>query len=149
MKCLSLLALLLTLTSCQNPSRPLPLDSLVDRSFIEDGGLTSYGANLIGLYRRVASYVDRIFKGEKPTNVPVMQLTKFELVSNLQLDPAAGWARNTRRLRADGLFQCAFGSELGRQVAVDFESDADFHKCGSCPVHSFLSLRFIMASNLS
>ena len=49
MKCLSLLALLLTLTSCQNPSRPLPLDSLVDCSFIEDGGLTSYGANLIGL----------------------------------------------------------------------------------------------------
>ena len=49
MKCLSLLALLLTLTSCQNPSRPLPLDSLVDTSFIEDGGLTSYGANLIGL----------------------------------------------------------------------------------------------------
>jgi hypothetical protein len=28
------------------------------------------------------------------------------------------------------------GSELGRQVAVDFESDADFHECGSCPVHS-------------
>jgi hypothetical protein len=47
MKCLSLLALLLTLTSCQNPSRPLPLDSLVDCSFIEDGGLTSYGADLI------------------------------------------------------------------------------------------------------
>jgi hypothetical protein len=30
------------------------------------------------------------------------------------------------------------GSELGRQVAVDFESDADFHECGSCPVHSYL-----------
>jgi hypothetical protein len=44
MKCLSLLVLLVTLTSCQNPSRPLPLDSLVDRYFIEDGGLTSYGA---------------------------------------------------------------------------------------------------------
>ena len=86
MKCLSLLALLLALTSCQNPSRPLPLDSLVDRYFIADGGLTSYGANLIGLYRRVASYVDRIFKGEKPTDLPVMQSTKFELVSNLQLD---------------------------------------------------------------
>jgi hypothetical protein len=51
MKCLSLLALFLTLTSCQNPSRPLPLDSLVDCYCIEEGGLTSYGANLIGLYR--------------------------------------------------------------------------------------------------
>ena len=48
MRWLSLLALLLTLTSCQNPSRPLPLDSLLDRYFIDDGGLISYGANLIG-----------------------------------------------------------------------------------------------------
>src|SRR5262245_24101920 len=95
MKCLSLHALVLTLTSCQNPSRLLPLDSLVDRSFIEDGGLTSDGANLIGLYRRVVSYVDRIFKGEKPTDLPVMQSNKFELVSNLRLDQAAGWARNS------------------------------------------------------
>src|SRR5215831_15912305 len=61
MKCLSLLALLLALTSCQNPSRPLPLDSLVDRYFIADGGLTSYGANLIGLYRRVSGQVQFAF----------------------------------------------------------------------------------------
>src|SRR5262249_18177057 len=105
MKCLSLLALLLTLTSCQNPSRPLPLDSLVDRSFIEDGGLTSYGANLTGLYRPVASYVDRIFKGDKPTDLPVIQSTKFELVSNLRLDQAQAGQEIARRLRADGLSQ--------------------------------------------
>jgi|SRR5215831_4851949 len=74
MKCLSLLALLLALTSCQNPSRPLPLDSLVDRYFIADGGLTSYVANLIGPYRRVASYVDRIFNGEKPADLLVINL---------------------------------------------------------------------------
>ena len=58
MRWLSLLALLLALTSCQNPSRPLPLNSLLDRYFIDDSGLISYEANLIGLYRRVASYVD-------------------------------------------------------------------------------------------
>ena len=69
MKRLSLLALLLTLTSCQNPSRPLPLDSLVDCSLIEDGGLTSYGANLIGLRRRVASNVDRIVKDKSADEV--------------------------------------------------------------------------------
>jgi hypothetical protein len=74
MKCLSLLALLLALTSCQNPSRPLPLDSLVDRYFIADGGLTSYVANLIGPHRRVASYVDRIFNGEKPADLLVINL---------------------------------------------------------------------------
>jgi putative tryptophan/tyrosine transport system substrate-binding protein len=90
MKCLSLLALLLTLTSCQNPSRPLPLDSLVGCYFIEDGGLTSYGANLIGLYRRVGLYVDRIFKGEKPGDLPVMLPTKFEFVINLKTAKALG-----------------------------------------------------------
>jgi ABC-type uncharacterized transport system substrate-binding protein len=90
MKCLSLLALLLALTSCQNPSRPLPLDSLVDRYFIADGGLTSYVANLIGPYRRVASYVDRIFNGEKPSKLPVQQPTKFEFVVNLKTAKALG-----------------------------------------------------------
>jgi ABC-type uncharacterized transport system substrate-binding protein len=88
MKCLSLLALLLTLTSCQNPSRPLPLDSLVDRYFIEDGGLTSYGANLIGLYRRVGPY--GISKGEKPADLPVQAPTKYELVINLKTAKALG-----------------------------------------------------------
>jgi ABC-type uncharacterized transport system substrate-binding protein len=89
-KCLSLLALLLTLTSCQNPSRPLPLDSLVDCSFIEDGGLTSYGANLIGLHRRVASYVDRIFKGKKAGELPVQQPTKYKPVLYLKTAKALG-----------------------------------------------------------
>jgi putative tryptophan/tyrosine transport system substrate-binding protein len=89
MKCLSLRALLLTLTSCQNPSRPLPFDSLVDRYFIEDGGLTSYGTNLIGLYRRVGPYVNRISKGEKP-DLPVQQLTKYKLVLNLTTAKALG-----------------------------------------------------------
>ena len=74
MKCLSLLALLLALTSCQNPSRPLPLDSLVDCYFIADGGLTSYVANLIRPYRHVASYVDRNFNGEKPADLLVINL---------------------------------------------------------------------------
>jgi putative tryptophan/tyrosine transport system substrate-binding protein len=90
MKRLSLLALLLTLASCQNPSRPLPLDSLVDRYFIEHGGLTSYGANLIGLYRRVGPYVDRISKGEKPADLSVQQPTKYKLVLNLTTAKALG-----------------------------------------------------------
>jgi ABC-type uncharacterized transport system substrate-binding protein len=105
MKCLSLLALLLTLTSCQNPSRPLPLDSLVDRYFIEDGGLTSYGAKLIGLYRRVASYVDRIFKGEKP-DLPVQQPTRYKLVINLKTAKALGVdVPPTLLLRTDEVFE--------------------------------------------
>src|SRR5262245_9125988 len=74
---------------CQNPSRPLPLDSLVDCYFIEDGGLISSGANLIGFYRRVGLYDDRIFKGEKP-DLPVQQPTKYKLVINLKTAKALG-----------------------------------------------------------
>ena len=60
------------------------------RYFVAEGGLASYGADLIGLYRRVASYVDRILKGEKPAALPVQQPTKYELVVNLKTAKALG-----------------------------------------------------------
>jgi len=59
------------------------------RSFVESGGLVSYGANLEDQFRRAASYVDRILKGEKPADLPVQAPTKYELLINLKTAKAS------------------------------------------------------------
>ena len=53
------------------------------RFYVTGGGLASYGPDNVDQYRGAASYVDRIFKGEKPANLPVQAPTKYELVVNL------------------------------------------------------------------
>jgi putative ABC transport system substrate-binding protein len=60
------------------------------RYFVMDGGLISYTIDLPDLYRRAASYVDRILRGENPANLPVQQPTKFALIINLKTASALG-----------------------------------------------------------
>ena len=60
------------------------------REYVDVGGLIAYAAHYPDLYRRAAAYVDKIFKGAKPADLPVEQPTKLEIVINLKVAKALG-----------------------------------------------------------
>jgi putative ABC transport system substrate-binding protein len=60
------------------------------RQYVDAGGLISYGPNLSDLFKRAATYVDKILKGAEPAELPIEQPTNFELVVNLKTAKALG-----------------------------------------------------------
>jgi len=73
---------------------------------IRDGGLLSYGPDFADLFRRAASYVDRILRGAKPAELPVQLPTKFEMAVNVKTAKALGLAvPQSILLRADEVIE--------------------------------------------
>ena len=60
------------------------------RNFPAAGGLASYGVDNVDLFRRSASYIDRVFKGEKPSDLPVQEANKFQLIINMKTAQVLG-----------------------------------------------------------
>jgi putative ABC transport system substrate-binding protein len=76
------------------------------REFVEAGGLITYAVNYPDLYLQLATFVDKIFKGTKPGELPVQQPTKFELVINLKTAKALGLTvPDTLLARADEVIE--------------------------------------------
>jgi ABC-type uncharacterized transport system substrate-binding protein len=76
------------------------------REFVQAGGLMSYGPNFPDLYRRAGDYVDKILRGAKPSDIPVEQPTKFDLVINLTTAKALGLTiSESFLLRADEVIE--------------------------------------------
>jgi len=82
-------------TSSQRPIASLAIEQhlptmFIFKTYVEAGGLMSYGADFVAMHRRIADYVEKILEGAKPADIPVEQPTKFEFTVNLKTAKAIG-----------------------------------------------------------
>ncbi|MBL0148766.1 MAG: hypothetical protein IPP87_08660 [Ideonella sp.] len=98
------------------------------RPYVDAGGLISYGANLVDIWRQAARFVDKILKGAKPADLPVEQPTRFELIVNLKAAKAMGLAiPSAMRLRADELI-----GDRGAAARTGQEGQDATKRCCTC-----------------
>ncbi len=82
------------------------LPSIGNREFAQAGGLIGYGVDIAAVFRRAATFLDKILKGSKPDDIPIEQATKFQFVLNLKTAKAIGVSVPTSiLLRADEVIE--------------------------------------------
>jgi len=93
-------------THCRSSAQEQATNCVGPRGFADAGGLMAYGPHFPAMFRRAATYVDKILKGAKPAELPVEQPTKFELVINMKPAKAIGLTiPQSLLVRADDIIQ--------------------------------------------
>jgi ABC-type uncharacterized transport system substrate-binding protein len=100
--------------------------------YADDGGLMSYGLNFVDVYRLVGVYTGKVLKGAKPSELPVMQATKFEFVINLKTAKALGVLRQFALTRRRGDRVNEVNDRLWREASERqcLEAMSAFGSCG-------------------
>jgi putative tryptophan/tyrosine transport system substrate-binding protein len=114
-------------------------------AFVGNGALISYGGDQIDQFRRAASYVDHILKGEKPADLPVQAPTKFKLVINLKTAKSLGLTIPTTLLATAAVVL----TEMAGTVHSLPDRTMPFKKVSSVPLPNFVRIRLAATGRMT